>query len=366
MYQRKSSILSLAIILAIVFVFAQTATAQTTAFNFQGRVNDGSNPANGRYDLEFWIYDAITAGNQVGATISKPNLMLVNGVFSTQLDFGINVFTGADRFMETRLRATGSGNVFVILGPRQQILSVPYTLRSTRATLADNATNAGNSDNFGGLAPTQFILNRTFPQTADFSVSGGGAMGGRLSVGGNGTINGNLNVGGNGIINGNVGIGGDPGTTKLYVAGRTKTNILEITGGSDLAEKFEISEIVNPGMIVAIDPRSTGKLMLARGAYNRRVAGVVSGANNLAAGMVLPDLKETNNAQPVALSGRVWVYCDATKNPVRPGDLLTTSSVPGFAMKITDYKRAAGATIGKAMTELKSGKGLVLVLVNLQ
>jgi hypothetical protein len=46
--------------------------------------------------------------------------------------------------------------------------------------------------------------------------------------------------------------------------------------------------------------------------------------------------------------------------------LLTTSSVPGYAMKVTDHSRAAGAILGKAMTALSEGKGMVLVLVTLQ
>jgi hypothetical protein len=69
---------------------------------------------------------------------------------------------------------------------------------------------------------------------------------------------------------------------------------------------------------------------------------------------------------PVALTGRVWVYADATRSAIKPGDLLTTSAIPGHAMKVTNYSRAHGAIIGKAMTGLKSGCGLVLVLVSLQ
>jgi mannose-6-phosphate isomerase-like protein (cupin superfamily) len=68
----------------------------------------------------------------------------------------------------------------------------------------------------------------------------------------------------------------------------------------------------------------------------------------------------------VALSGRVYVWVDASKGAIQPGDLLTTSSTPGHAMKATDAKKAQGAIIGKAMTSLKEGKGLVLVLVTLQ
>ncbi len=167
---------------------------------------------------------------------------------------------------------------------------------------------------------------------------------------------------------GNVGIGTTSPTSKLEVVGTMKTGILQITGGSDLAENFEVTgDEAKPGMVVAIDPRQTGKLMVARGAYNRRVAGIVSGANNLSVGMILPDLKGTENSLPVALSGRVWVYCDATRNPIRAGDLLTTAATPGYAMKVVNYSKAQGAIIGKAMTDLKVGeKGLVLVLVTLQ
>ena len=69
---------------------------------------------------------------------------------------------------------------------------------------------------------------------------------------------------------------------------------------------------------------------------------------------------------PVALTGRVYCWADASSNPVKPGDLLTTSDTPGHAMKVTDYAKAQGAIIGKAMAELQHGQGLVLVLVTLQ
>ena len=48
------------------------------------------------------------------------------------------------------------------------------------------------------------------------------------------------------------------------------------------------------------------------------------------------------------------------------GDLLTTSDTPGHAMKVTEHSQAQGAILGKAMSGLKAGKGMVLVLVTLQ
>jgi hypothetical protein len=62
----------------------------------------------------------------------------------------------------------------------------------------------------------------------------------------------------------------------------------------------------------------------------------------------------------------VYVWADASAGPIRPGDLLTTSDTPGYVMKVSDYARAQGAIIGKAMSSLESGQGLILVLVSLQ
>ena len=151
-----------------------------------------------------------------------------------------------------------------------------------------------------------------------------------------------------------------------FPTGTVSMPVLQITGGSDLAEQFEIGEGAKPGMLVSIDPLHAGRLVIARGAYNRRVAGIISGANHLSAGMVLPNIATAKKSMPVTLTGRVWVYCDATRQPIKPGDLLTTSTIPGHAMKVTNYAKAQGAIIGKAMSSLKSGRGLVLVLVTLQ
>jgi hypothetical protein len=152
----------------------------------------------------------------------------------------------------------------------------------------------------------------------------------------------------------------------LNVGGIARVEVLEVTG-ADVAEKFPVSDQPAPGAVVEIDPDTPGKLRTARGAYNRRVAGVVSGAGDLKAGTVLGHMPGSEDAPPIALSGRVWVQCDATAGPITIGDLLTTADAPGYAMAATDMDRAQGAILGKAMTALPRGeRGLVLVLVNLQ
>jgi len=167
-----------------------------------------------------------------------------------------------------------------------------------------------------------------------------------------------------------IGTGTLPLTAKLVVAGRTKTQELEITGGSDLSENFDISESsarMKPGMVLSIDPVHAGKLVITREAYDRKVAGIVSGAGSIRPGLLMGQ-KGTNadGAFPVAISGRVYCLADATYGSIQPGDLLTTSSTPGHAMKVTNYQEAQGAILGKAMSSLDKGKGLVLVLISMQ
>jgi hypothetical protein len=167
---------------------------------------------------------------------------------------------------------------------------------------------------------------------------------------------------------GRLGVGTiDPQAT-LDVAGNARVHILEVVG-ADLAERFPTSdpEPPTPGAVLEIDPDNPGLLRLARSPYSRLVAGVVSGANGLPAGAMMGNLPGMEDATPIALSGRVWVLCDATQHAINPGDFLTTSATPGHAMHAADFDQAAGAVIGKAMTKLEQGEtGVVLVLVGLQ
>jgi len=75
---------------------------------------------------------------------------------------------------------------------------------------------------------------------------------------------------------------------------------------------------------------------------------------------------KADGKHPVALTGRVYCYVDADHGAIRPGDLITTSDTPGHGMKVSDHAKGQGAIIGKAMSPLEQGKGLVLVLVSLQ
>ena len=142
-----------------------------------------------------------------------------------------------------------------------------------------------------------------------------------------------------------------------------------IKGGSDIAEPFDVKENdeVKPGMVLSIDAENPGQLKVSEKAYDRCVAGIISGAGDIKPGVILgQEGSLAYGKYPVALAGRVYGLCDASYGSIQPGDLLTTSPTPGYAMKVTDYATAQGAILGKAMTGLEVGTGLVLILVSLQ
>jgi hypothetical protein len=153
-----------------------------------------------------------------------------------------------------------------------------------------------------------------------------------------------------------------------YFEGKTATKALHILGGADLAEPFdtELSEEMESGTVMVIDDEHPGMLRVSASPYDSKVAGIVSGAGGVEPGLTLRQVGTLDGKNVIALAGRVYCKAEAFSSPIKPGDLLTSSSIPGHAMKATDKDRSHGAIIGKAMSELKEGTGLVLVLVNLQ
>ncbi len=236
---------------------------------------------------------------------------------------------------------------------------------------------SGGSDEWlsfkNGAGDTAWHFNG---RSGGFNLAQTGVADGRLFVASSGNVGiGELNpteklhVAGN-IAANNVSLLGGLNSTSVQVSGTMSANVVEILGGADIAEPFRVSSgpEPEPGMVVAIDPDQPGEVRIAASAYDQKVAGIISGAGGIRAGLTLVQ-EETlaSGSHPVALTGRVYCYVDADANgSVQPGDLLTTSNTPGHAMRVSDFGRSQGAILGKAMTRLNEGRGLVLVLVGLQ
>ena len=493
MKTRISFLLTLAL-----FAVTVRLQAQGTGFTYQGRLNTGTNPATGTYDLTFSLYGVSSGGSSLAGPVNTTGVGVTNGLFTVLVDFGAGVFTGGSNWLSIGVRTNGGG-AFTPLTPREQVTPAPYAIFAESASaaglsgtipaadltgvngsgltgvnaatlgglgassfwqLTGNALGAGqflgslnsqplfiqasggvgigtpspadpldlagqNNWNLGGGSEGDFrIGNPTYRLKMGVATGGGGAgdcriyaAGGtsRLVLGsstkdvltvlgtsvGIGTltpsqaleVNGNYVLidgaaayDGNGPIDAYIGGNGSGSDVQIGSMNSLITSVgfwnytasawmhiacssITINGGSDLAEPFTITsgkEEVPQGAVVVIDKKNPGQLKMSDQPYDRRVAGVVSGANGIKPGIQMQQQGLLEGGKNVALTGRVYVLADASNGPIEPGDLLTTSSAPGQAMKVTDHARAQGAILGKAMTGLSEGNGMVLVLVALQ
>ena len=156
------------VISLFLFIGVTPVLAQSTAFTYQGRLTDNNQPANGIYDFEFKLFDAVTGGTQDGTARQVLSVEVTNGVFTVLVDFGAGAFPGADRYLEIGVRPSGS-LTFTTLTPRQQITVTPYALFSGATGFADfatNATNAINSTNAENAETAQMATTATTAQNA--------------------------------------------------------------------------------------------------------------------------------------------------------------------------------------------------------
>ncbi|MEM7111719.1 MAG: tail fiber domain-containing protein [Chloroflexota bacterium] len=157
-------------------------TAVGTSFAYQGRLKDNNTPANGDFEFRFSLFDAVSGGSQIGSTLTQV-ITISDGLFSTELDFGSNVFTGNRRFLAIEVRPNGSGGSFTTLNPRQRLRAVPYAQFAV-STNPDNHAHHSLDSADGSVQDVVFVDNvgkvgikNTNPQSAfDFVSSGGFSM----------------------------------------------------------------------------------------------------------------------------------------------------------------------------------------------
>ena len=398
---------------------ANQAGPVANKISYQGRLLDGSgNPANGKVKLVFQLWDQATGGDLVGNDIVKNNVTVKDGLFTVELDLPAGAFTGQARWLRIQVNGTwlqtrqellavpyahslrpgssvsgGGGYTLFVNNPGQ---GVGLYARSESVAVLGNTTDliVGSDDStdvgvigIGGDQGIQGLATETKGIGGYFQSGGHDSFIDAIDLalgGAYGTIysdpafdNSTLNVISHNDINFWLDKDGNKsdsvfrvfGTTDpvFYIDknGQTTTKVLQITGGADLSEQFEIrgtGATLQPlaGMVVSIDPERPGKLIISSKAYDRQVAGIISGAGGIVPGMLMSQTDSAADGEfPVALTGRVYVMADASSDPIQPGDLLTTANTHGHAMKVTDYEKAQGAILGKAMSVLDGGQGLV-------
>jgi hypothetical protein len=135
-------------------------------------------------------------------------------------------------------------------------------------------------------------------------------------------------------------------------------------------QRYSRSDNIEPGTVMVIN--QTGNLQESYQAYDKKVAGVVSGAGTYRPAIILdkkdntPSKDDNTKRTPIALMGKVYCKVDANHSSIEIGDLLTTSPTKGYAMKAADPNKAFGSVIGKALGSIKEGLGMIPVLVALQ
>jgi hypothetical protein len=154
------------------------------------------------------------------------------------------------------------------------------------------------------------------------------------------------------------------GTGKGFFNGGTQT------GGADFAESIAVRgerSKYEPGDLLVIDQAAGRRLRLSRRAYSTRVAGIYSTKPGVLATIHSIDESDALAEEiPLAIVGIVPCKVTAENGPIAPGDLLVTSSTPGYAMKGMNRRRMLGAVVGKALEPLREEKGIIQVLVTLQ
>ena len=117
------------------------------------------------------------------------------------------------------------------------------------------------------------------------------------------------------------------------------------TGNSDLAETYFSDDDLETGELVQL----VGQLSVDRATKDSDmpILGIVSTKPGLTLGFDDRSLTEGETKYPIALTGRVPVQLSTENGPIKAGDQLMLSSLPGIAMKAT----GTGATIGIALED---------------
>ena len=447
-----------------------TAAQVGTTFTYQGHLSDGGSSANGSYDFRFKLFDAASNGVQVGNTLTKNAVSVVDGFFMVNLDFG-NVFDGTALYLDIGVRPAGS-STYTTLSPRQALTAAPYANYSRSVPWSGiigipSGLNDGDDDttyqagagltlsagqfsvDFAGSGTANTVshsdhnhLGQTW-SNSDAILIFGEVSGVRSSAVGDGVVGntyssdnyggvfrnishllGTIGAGGAAlytlssgdgypdiVLGGNSGsedngtISSDPtysgSDIVLYANDRVHIHLSEVEANSsnftvlnganqsvfsvnesgtvssvgafncpgpcvvqessaDFAEMLPAARELEPGDVLMIG--TDGLLSLSTQPYQANVVGVFSTQPGYLGG---GEFMGQDGYVPLAVVGVAPVKVSAENGSIQPGDLLTSSGMPGHAMRAGENP-PTGTVIGKALQALESGTGVIQMLVVLQ
>jgi hypothetical protein len=236
------------------------AFAQGTAYTYQGRLNDAGSPANGNYELQFYLRDALTAGSPVGATNTVAPVMASNGLFTVMLDFGPGMFTGAGRWLEIGVRTNGSVGAYATLSPRQPLTPVPYAITASNLSGALPAAQLTGTVPAGSLSGTYGNAVTLNNDGNSFTGSGAGLTGVNAAA-----LNG-LNASNLWQLNGNNVAAGQ-------FLGSTNNQPLELKANNSRVARYEPNtngapNVIGGAAVNYVAPGKVGAVIAGGGATN--------------------------------------------------------------------------------------------------
>jgi hypothetical protein len=397
---KRTTSFNLLIVLVLVLVFGNVNPAWVqekkpeagqavvgTKFTYQGRLTKNGVPVNGVNCLfTFNLYAASSGGSNLGS--SSPTAPLNDGYFAVALDYGAGAFTGDARWLEVSVQCPGDGSPVPLSDKRIELTPAPYAHSLRPGAVIQNESGIGlhGQGTTSGLkgetssigAQGVYGLNSNY--SSGYGVYGQGfrgVQGYTASSSGAGGFFMNMDTTASGtsvgifagsyygdIIQGHeLDAFGNSIDRRFRVnyQGQVYADGNFNSGGADLAEMLPAAEDLEPGDVLTIG--SDGSLVRNQAEYASTVAGVYSTRPGFIGGS--SDDLDRKGKIPLAIAGIVPVKASAVNGTIRPGDLLVASSNPGHAMK-GGANPPIGTVIGKALSPLSSGTGVIKMLVTLQ
>jgi hypothetical protein len=276
---RTKRVMALFGLWAVVSAPAGGQTPGTTAFTYQGRLADGSVPADGLYDFQFRLFSVPVGSKTIAKTNLQDDVPVTRGLFVVELDFGAPVFDGSDRWLEIGVRpgASAPGDPYTTLTPRQPLTPVPYALFAPNA----GTISGGLAGEITGDVSSTVVSNAVSANTADAIVrrdGGGGFSAGSLS------LSGNLNL--LDTTSNAVGVITKAGSPFLHNFGTNNTFLGALAGNTTLSGSSNVGVGTQ-----ALGSLGSGSGNVAVGA--QAGTGLLNGSNNIYIGAVAGSSSES-------------------------------------------------------------------------